>query len=150
MELASGNGICDAITLTLKKLNIINCLTGIHMELASDLLFSEEIKQTMRILPRNLSQPEVSEYFAQIKKPMQQINSTFQRYLEEQRELLSDGYFGKHPNSELLSCRTTGGVEVVFCPSDHSGVWAGFIVKGSLGERTQLTLEGIAKAKGLI
>jgi hypothetical protein len=104
----------------------------------------------MRILPRNLSQPEVSEYFAQIKKPMQQINSTFQRYLEEQRELLSDGYFGKHPNSELLSCRTTGGVEVVFCPSDHSGVWAGFIVKGSLGERTQLTLEGIAKAKGLI
>jgi hypothetical protein len=88
--------------------------------------------------------------FAQIKKPMQEINSTCQRYLEEQRELLFDGYFEKHRNSELLSCRTTEGVEVVFCPSDHSGVWAGLIVKGSLGERTQLTLEGIAKAKGLI
>jgi hypothetical protein len=120
------------------------------MELASHLLFSEEIKQTMGILPPNLSKAEVSEYFAQIKKPLKEINSMFQRYLEEQRGSLFDGYYEKHRNSELLSCRTAEGVEVVFCPSDHSGVWAGLIVKGSLGERTQLTLERIAKDKGLI
>jgi hypothetical protein len=120
------------------------------MELASNLLLSEEIKQTMGILRRNLSRTEVSEYFGEIKKPLKEINSYFKRYLEEQRGSLFDGYYEQHKNSELLSCRSAKGVDVVFCPSDHSGVWAGLIVKGSLGERTQLTLEGIAKEKGLI
>ena len=120
------------------------------MELASNLLLSEEIKQTMGILPRNLSRAEVSEYFGQIKKPLKEVSSMFKRYLEEQRGSLFDGYFEKHRDADLLSCRSADGVEVVFCPSDHSGVWAGLIVKGSLGKRTQLTLEGIAKDKGLI
>ena len=120
------------------------------MELASHLLLSEEIQQTMAILPPNLSKAEVSEYFGQINKPPKEINSIFKRYLEEQRGSLFDGYYEKHRHSELLSCRSADGVDVVFCPSDHSGVWAGLIVKGSLGERTQLTLEGIAREKGLI
>jgi len=120
------------------------------MELASNLLLSEEIKQTMEILPRNLSKAEVSEYLGRIKQSPKEINSMFKRYLEDQRGSLFDGYYEKHRTSELLSCRSAEGVKVVFCPSDHSGVWAGLIVKGSLGERTQLTLEGIAKDKGLI
>jgi len=120
------------------------------MELASNLLHSEEIKQTMAILPRNLSKSQVSDYFAQIKHPPKEINSMFKRHLEEQRGSLFDRYYEEHRTSELLSCRTADGLEVVFCPSEHSGVWAGLIVKGSLGARTQRTLEGIAKEIGLI
>jgi hypothetical protein len=120
------------------------------MELASNLLLSVEIEQTMEILPGNLSKAEVSEYFGQIKQPLKEVSSMFKRYLEEQRSSLFDCYYEKHRNSDLLSCRSADGVEVVFCPSDHSGVWAGLIVKGSLGKRTQRTLEGIAKDKGLI
>ena len=93
------------------------------MELASNLLLSEEIKQTMGILPRNHSGAQVPQF---------------------------DGYYEKHRDSALLSCRSADGVSVVFCPSDHTGVWAGLIVQGSLGKRTQQTLEGIAKDKGLI
>jgi hypothetical protein len=120
------------------------------MELATNLLLSEEIKQTMEILPQNRSKAEVSEYLGQIKQLPKEINSMYKRYLEQQRGSLFDGYYETHRTSELLSCRSAQGVEVVFCPSDHSGVWAGLVVKGSLGERTQLTLEGIAKDKGLI
>jgi hypothetical protein len=57
----------------------------------------------------------------------------FKGYLEEERGSLFDGYYEKHRNSDLLSCRSADGVQVVFCPSDQSGVWAGLIVKGSLG-----------------
>jgi hypothetical protein len=120
------------------------------MELASNLLLSEEIKQTMGILSRNLSRAEVSQYFGQIRKPLKEVSSMFNRYLEEQRGSLFDGYYEKHRDSDLLSCQSADGVQVVFCPSDHSGVWAGLIVKGSLGQRTQLMLEGIAKDKDLI
>jgi hypothetical protein len=118
------------------------------MELAANLLLSEEIKQTMSILPRNLS--GVSQYLGQVKKPLKEVSSTFKRHLEVQRGSLFDGYYEKHRDAELLFCRSTGGVAVVFCPSDHSGVWTGLIVKGSLGKRTQQTLESIAKEKGLI
>lgn len=120
------------------------------MELASNLLLSEEIKQTMSILPRRLSGVEVSQYFGQVKKPFKEVSSTFKRHLEVQRGSLFDGYYKKHRDAELLFCQSTSGVAVVFCPSDHSGVWAGLIVKGSLGKRTQQTLECIAKEKGLI
>ena len=50
----------------------------------------------------------------------------------------------------LMPCGLANGVAIVFCPSDHTGVWGGIIVKGGLGKRTQKMLEGIAKDKGLI
>ncbi len=120
------------------------------MELASNLLLSEEIKQTMGILPRNQSRVEAPQYFGQVEKPLKEVSSMFKRYLKEQRGSLFDGYYDKHRDSELLCCRSADGVAVVFCPSDHTGVWAGLIVQGSLGKRTQQMLEGIAKDKGLI
>ncbi len=119
------------------------------MELASNLLLSEEIKKTMGILPRSHSRAEVPQYFGQVEKPLKEISSIFERYLKEQRGSLFDGYYEKHRDSTLLCCRSADGVAVVFCPSDHTGVWAGLIVQGSLGKRTQQTLEGIAKDKGL-
>ena len=48
------------------------------MELASHLLLSEEIQQTMAILPPNLSKAEVSEYFGQINKPPKEIELNLQ------------------------------------------------------------------------
>ena len=66
------------------------------MELASNLLLSEEIKQTMGILPRNHSGAQEPQF---------------------------DGYYEKHRDSTLLSCRSADSVSVVFCRSDHPGVW---------------------------
>ena len=40
------------------------------MELGSNVLVSEEIKQTMGILPRNQARREVSQYFGQVGKPL--------------------------------------------------------------------------------
>jgi hypothetical protein len=120
------------------------------MELASNLVLSEEIQRTMSIVPRKHSRVEASQYYGQAEKPLKEFSSTFRQYLEKQRGSLFDGYCEKHRDSALLSCRSADGVAVVFCPSDHTGVWAGLIVQGSLGKRTQQMLEGIAKDKGLI
>jgi hypothetical protein len=117
------------------------------MELASNFLLANEIKQTMEILPGNLSKAEMSKSLGPIKQPPKEFNSMLKRYLEEQRGSLFDGYYENHRTSELLSCRSAEGVEVLFCPSDHSGVWAGLIVKGSLGEQTQQTLEAFPKGR---
>ena len=116
------------------------------MELASNLLLSEENKQTMGILPRNQSKVEVPQYFGQV----EEVSAIFKGYLERHRDSMFDGYLEKHRDGKLVSCRLVDGVAVVFCPSDHTGVWAGRIVKGALGNRTQQMLEGIAKDKGLI
>jgi hypothetical protein len=120
------------------------------MELATNVLLSEEIKQTMGILRRDQSRVEVPQYFGQVETPLPDVSLMFKRYLEKQRGSLFDGYFEKHSDSQLVCCRSADGVAVVFCPSDHTGVWAGLIIQGSLGKRTQQKLEGIAKDKGLI
>jgi hypothetical protein len=120
------------------------------MELASHLVLSKEIKRTMEILPHEHAKVQVSQSVGQVEKPLRKFGSTFRRYREEQRGALFGGYYEKHQHSELLSCRSADGVSVVFCPSDHTGVWAGLIVQGPLGKRTQQMLEGIAKDKGLI
>ncbi|HYY26488.1 MAG TPA: hypothetical protein VE860_00995 [Chthoniobacterales bacterium] len=120
------------------------------MELASDLVLSEEIKDTMGVLPHKESKVDVSKYFGGVEKPPREFSSKFRGYLEQQRGSLFNGYYEKHQGSELFSCRSRDGVTVVFCPSDHTGVWAGLIVQGSVGKRTQQMLEGIAKDKGLI
>jgi hypothetical protein len=120
------------------------------MELASSLVLSENVKQTMEIVPCKCSRVERSQYFGQFEKPPKEFNPTFRRYLAKQRDSLFNVYCGKHLDSELLSCRSADGITVVFCPSDHTGVWAGQIVQGSVGKRTQQMLEGIAKDKGLI
>jgi hypothetical protein len=80
------------------------------MELASNLLFSGEIKQTMGILPHKHSRVEVSQYFGQVEKPLKGVSSMFKEYLEKERDSLFDGYFEKHRDSELLSCRSTDGL----------------------------------------
>jgi hypothetical protein len=108
------------------------------MEFQSNFILSDEIKQTMGKVPLDQSRLKVSGRFEERRKP-----------LHDQGSLL-EGYVAKHRNCELLSCRAADGLEVVFCPSDHRGVWAGLIVKGSLGKRTQGMLEGLAKKKGLI
>jgi hypothetical protein len=120
------------------------------MELASDLVLSEEVKGTMGVLPHKDSKIEGSKCFERVEKPPREFSSKFREHLEKQRGSLFDGYCEKHRDSELLSCRSRDGVTVVFCPSDHTGVWAGLIVQGSVGKRTQQMLEGIAKDKGLI
>ena len=120
------------------------------MELASSLILSKEIEQTMVILPRNNSRVGVSKCFHRSAKLLGEVSSSFKLYLEEQRRSLFDGYFEMHQKTQLLYCQSGDGVAVVFCPSDHTGVWAGLIVKGSLGKRTQIMLEGIAKDRGLI
>jgi hypothetical protein len=120
------------------------------MELASDLVLSEEIKETMGVLPHKSAKVDVSQYFGQLEKPPREFSSTFRGHLEKQHSSLFDGYYKRHGDSELLSCRSRDGVTVLFCPSDHTGVWAGLIVQGSVGKRTQQILENIAKHKGLI
>ena len=79
------------------------------MELASNLLLSEEIKQTMGFLPRNLSRAEVSQHFSRIKNPLKEVNSMFKRYLEDERGSLFDGYYEKHRkfgSADLADLRT--------------------------------------------
>jgi hypothetical protein len=120
------------------------------MELASDLVFSEEIKDTMGVVPLKESKVDVSQYFDPVEKPPREFSSKFRGYLEKQRGSLFDGYYKKHRDSELFTCRSRDGITVIFCPSDHTGVWAGMIVQGSVGKRTQQMLESIAKGKGLI
>ncbi len=55
------------------------------MELASNLLLSGEIKQTMGILPHKHSRVEVSQYFGQVEKPLKGVSSMFKEYLEKER-----------------------------------------------------------------
>ena len=66
-----------------------------------------------------------------------QLNVQAAPYLGKQRGALFDGYYEKHRDSTLLSCRSADAVSVVFCRSDHPGVWVGLIVQGSLGKRIQ-------------
>ena len=108
------------------------------MEFQSSLILSSEIKQTMRLMPCKESRVEVSRHFGQVREPLNERSSLFGEYVE------------KHRNSELLACGLANGVAIVFCQSDHTGVWGGMTVKGGLGKRTQKMLEGIAKDKGLI
>jgi hypothetical protein len=123
---------------------------GEVMELSSDLVLSEEIKVTMGVLPNKKGKIDVSQYFGHVQKPPREFSSTFRGHLEKQHGSLFDGYYQEHRESELLSCRSRDGVTVLFCPSDHTGVWAGLVVQGSVGKRTQQILEDIAKDKGLI
>jgi len=120
------------------------------MELASNLVLSEEIKRTMGIVPHKHSRVDAAQHCGPVEKPQKEFSTPFKQYLEKQRGSLFDGYYEKHRDAALLSCRSADGVSVVFCPSDHTGVWAGLIVQGPLGKRTQQMLEGIAKDKGLI
>ena len=120
------------------------------MELASDFVLSDEIKDTMGVLPHRDWKVDVSKSFRRVEKLPREFSSRFRGHLEKQRGSLFDGYCEKHRDTELLSCRSRDGVTVVFCPSDHTGVWAGLIVQGSVGRRTQQMLECIAKDKGLI
>jgi hypothetical protein len=108
------------------------------MEFQSLFVLSDEIRQTMRIMPRNQSRVEVSRLSGQTRKPQHERSSKL------------GGYFERHKDFDLVSCQSSDGIALVFCPSDHTGVWTGQVVKGVLGKRTQTILENIAKDKRLI
>ena len=108
------------------------------MEFQSSLVLSDEIKQSMEKMSRTQTRFDVSRSSGKIRKPLSERHSAFW------------GYVQKHQDSQLFACRSGAGIAMVFCPADHTGIWAGMIVKGSLGKRTQGILERIAKDKGLI
>jgi hypothetical protein len=51
------------------------------MELASNSLLCEEIKQTMGIPPRNHSRAEVPQCFGQVEEALKEISSMFKQHL---------------------------------------------------------------------
>jgi hypothetical protein len=106
------------------------------MEFQSNLILSDEIKRTLGKVPSDRF--KIPERFGEHRKPL------------NERRALFEGYVERHRNSDLLCCCSSDGIQMIFCPSDHTGVWAGLIVKGSLGKRTQGMLEELAKEKGLI
>ncbi len=106
------------------------------MEFQADFILSEEIKETMKIMPGDRTR--VSPYLNRSRKPMQELRFRL------------GSYFERHKHSDLVGCWSSDGIELVFCPSDHTGVWTGRIIKGVLGKRTQAILETIAKEKHLI
>jgi hypothetical protein len=108
------------------------------MEFQSYFILSGEIRRTMRIMPRNQSRVGILRQPGQVKKPQHEGSSKF------------GGYVERHKDFDLITCQSSDGIALVFCPSDHTGVWTGQIVKGVLGRRTQTILERIAKDKRLI
>ena len=108
------------------------------MEFQSFFILSDEIRQTMKMMPRNRSRVEVSRLSGQVRKPQDEGNSKL------------GGYVERHKDFDLVTCQSSDGIALVFCPSDHTGVWTGQIVKGELGKRTQTILKNIAKDKCLI
>jgi hypothetical protein len=108
------------------------------MEFQSYLILSDEIRRTMRVMPRDQSEVELSRQPVQVRKPQPERSSRL------------GGYFERHKDFDLVTCQSADGIALVFCPSDHTGVWTGQVVKGVLGARTQTILEKIAKDKCLI
>jgi hypothetical protein len=106
----------------------------------------EKIKKTMRVLPYDEAKAGVlrviSEGFGEKEEQLTDWDLSFGEYVEE------------HRDSRLIFCWFAKGGAALFCPSDHTGIWAmqreGLRAKGKVGKPVQDILEGLAKETGTI
>ena len=114
------------------------------MAITPDLMDTEIIRRTMRVLPYEEAKAEATRFFEESlgeKEALTDWDLSFQEYIEE------------HKSSKLLFCWSAKGVGIVFIPSDHHGIWAmqreGISAKGILPEYALEVVERIAKEKAL-
>ena len=114
------------------------------MAITPDLMDTEIIRRTMRVLPYEEAKAEATRFFEESlgeNKVLTDWDLSFLEYIEE------------HKSSKLLLCWVAKGVGIVFSPSDHHGIWAmqreGISGKGILPEYALEVLERIAKEKAL-
>jgi len=107
---------------------------------------SDKIKKTMRVLLYDEAKAGVSRVisqgFGESEVPLTDWDLWFVEYVE------------KHRDSRLLFCWFAKGGAALFCPTDHTGIWAmqreGLRAKGKVGGPAQAILEGLAKETGFI
>jgi hypothetical protein len=107
---------------------------------------SEKIKKTMRVLLYDEAKAGVSRVisqgFGESEVPLTDWDLWFVEYVE------------KHRDSRLLFCWFAKGGAALFCPTDHTGIWAmqreGLRAKGKVGGPAQAILECLAKETGFI
>ena len=116
-----------------------------ELSLSPNLEHSERISRSMRVLSYEEAKEGVSHY---IEEPLQEKGGL------TSRDLSLAKYIEEHRDSKLLFCWYARGVEVVFGPADHHGIWAaqreGTLSKGLVPDHFVTFLEGLAKSKGLI
>ena len=114
------------------------------MAITPDLMDTEIIRRTMRVLPYEEAKAEGTHFLEESlgeKAVLLDWDLSFLEYIEE------------HKSSKLLFCWAAQGVGIVFSPSDHHGIWAiqrkGISGKGILPEYALEVVERIAKEKAL-
>ena len=86
------------------------------MAITPDLMDTEIIRRTMRVLPYEEAKAEATRFFEE---------SLGENGAPTDWDLSFDEYLEEHKNSKLLFCWYGPRAGIVFSPSDHNGIWAG-------------------------
>ena len=106
------------------------------------------MKRTMRAVVLEEAKPRIKHF---IQAPLEDPDA--EPAVPTDWDLSFEEYLEEHKNSKLLFCWGSPTVGIVFCPSDHNGIWAmrreEIKAKGTLPKYVLEVVEQIAKEKGL-